>query len=138
MLREADKVGCFILVGYVQPHFFGGALALVEHSRVLTEVHVQRVRPQGKEGGPDINIVLVEDVLVLLELLNHRARCLVDLPDVVLIIIGNVLVVGVCYYRGNAVEVYRLTEVVLVLGYPVLRGDDLLVCGGGVVHDVGV
>ena len=22
VLREADKVGCFILVGYVQPHFF--------------------------------------------------------------------------------------------------------------------
>ena len=51
-------------------------------------------------------------------------------------LLGKVLVVGVCYDCGNSVEVYRLLKVVLLPSDPMLHGEDLLVRGSGVVHDV--
>ena len=53
-------------------------------------------------------------------------------------LLDKVLVVGVCYDRGNAVEVRHLLNVVLVPGDPILCGEHLLVRGGGVVQDVWV
>ena len=138
VLHAAEEVGCFILVGYVHPEFFRCALALVEHSGVLTEVHVWRVGPRGKEGSPDIQLLFVEDSWVRLELLNHQARRLVDVTDIFLVVIGKVLVVGVRDDSGDAVEVYRLFDVVLVPSDPMLRGEDRLGCGGGGVHNVWV
>ena len=64
-------MGCFILVGYVHPELFGNALVLVKCSGVLTEVHVRRVGPWVKEGGPGIQLLLVEDGQVCLKLLNY-------------------------------------------------------------------
>ena len=73
-----------------------------------------------------------------LKLINHQARLLVGLPNLVLVLLGEVLVVGVCDDCGDAVEVYRLFEVLLVSSDPMLRGEDLLVRGGGGVQDVRV
>ena len=71
VLRTADEVGCFILVGYVHPQLFGGALALVKRSGVFTKVHVRSVRPRGEEGGPDLQRFLVEDGRVRIDLFDH-------------------------------------------------------------------
>ena len=137
-MRAAKKVGCFILVRHVNPQFFVGALALVERSGVLPEVHFRRVRPWGEEGGPEIQLLLVEDGLVRLELLNHQAHCLIGVPNAVLVLLGEVLVVRIHNNCGNAVEVYRLFKVALVPSDPMLCRDDLLVRGGGGVHYVQV
>ena len=138
MLRASDEVGCFILVGYVHPQCFGGALALVERYGVLTEVHVQHFGPRGEECGPDLQLLLVEDGQVSLELINHQAHRLVGIPDVVLVLLGKLLSVYVCNDFGNDVEVYRLFKLVLLPTEPMLCGEDLLVRGGGGVHDVRV
>ena len=130
-MRAANEVSFFILVGYVNPQFFGGAPALVKRSGVLINVCVRLVGPQGEEGGPDLQLLLVENGRVRLDLFDHQARCLVGVPDVVLVLLGKVLVVCVCDNCDNVVEVYRLFEVVLVPSDPMLRGEDLLVRGGG-------
>ena len=138
VLCTTDKVSCFIFVGYVYPNFFGGTLALVECSDVLTSVHVWRVGPRGKEVGPDFELFLVEDGRVRFELINHRARCIVDITDVVLMLISEVLLISVGDDRGDGVEVCRLLEVLIVPHYPVLCGEYLLVCGGGGFPDAWV
>ena len=69
------------------------------------------------------------------ELLDHQARRLVGIPDVVFVLLGEVLVICVGDDCGDAVAVYRLLEIVLVPSYPVLCGEYLLVRGGGGVPD---
>ena len=53
-------------------------------------------------------------------------------------LLGELLVVYVCDDCGDTTEVYRLLEVVLVPRDPMLRGEDLLVHGGGGVPNVRV
>ena len=73
-----------------------------------------------------------------LELLDHRARRLVGVPDVVVVLLGEILVVGAHGDCGNAVEFYPLFDVLIVLRDRMLCGEGLLVCVGGSVHNVQV
>ena len=69
------------------------------------------------------------------ELIDHQARRLVGIPNVVLVLLGEVLVICVGDDCGNTVEVYCLLEIVLVPRYPVLCGEYLLVRGSVGVPD---